>query len=287
MRPSSTPISFWNYVNLLTYFVNAAIVYSVGLYGALGKGNNAVISAKYQTLITPARFTFVIWAVIYLCQLVWAVSQVVSPQYRVKALQYVHNYNYVLVCVAQMAWTFAFGLQVLWLSLVFMVLTLILLMRLIYQARTVQSQQDEESGWSDYFLYQFPFNIHAGWITAAALVNANVVLVAYHYNHNVQVFAALLSLALVLMAATFFLSLPDFIIPLVLIWALVSAINDGHAVGSSLHTIVLTLFIFSVVFSLAYTRSSVLPMIRFAPSSPIKRLKWSRWRLPLPFWLSR
>jgi hypothetical protein len=217
----SPPLSFWNIANLVAYLANAAVVYSVGMYGVLGQGNNAELSAKYQTLLTPAGWAFSIWGIIYISQLVWAVVQVVAPRYRVKALHNVNHYNYILVCLAQIGWTIAFGYQIIWLSMIFMALILVFLLRIVLQARRAQQHHDLATWFKEYALLEFPFTLHAGWIMAATLLNANIVLVAYHVNVNLEIFAAIFSLVLVLVAGFVFLSLPDFTVPLALIWALV------------------------------------------------------------------
>jgi hypothetical protein len=101
------------------------------------------------------------------------------------------GYFYVLVCVFQVAWTFSFAYEVIWLSLVFILLIWISLCALVY------SQYYTESNHSlvEFWFFRFPFFMHCGWLTAASAVNVNLVVVYSNAAASVQLAVGIISLA--------------------------------------------------------------------------------------------
>jgi hypothetical protein len=218
MPSASQPnIARINYLNAAAYVVNCIVTYAVGASDS--SHSNAEISAKYQTLVTPAGWAFAIWGVIFIMQFVWAVAQLL-PAFRASplVLEGVRWY-YLGVCGAQVAWTLFFTNELISLSLIAMLLILALLDKI------VGSQHKLGGGFStrDWVL-KAPFEIHAGWILAASLVNISVVLVKWNASALVQFTAALVSLVILLLGNAYFLHLsrPIYSIPLVLSWATVA-----------------------------------------------------------------
>lgn len=219
MSSSSQPaIARINYLNAVAYVANVVVTYAVG--AADSSHSNAAISAKYQTIVTPAGWAFAIWGVIFISQLIWAVAQL-RPAFRASPLVIGGvGWYYLGVAAAQIAWTLLFSFELISLSLVAMLLVLFFLDMIVgSQCKFVKLGGAVTS--QDYWILRFPFEIHAGWIIAASLVNINLVLVAWNASATVQFIAALLSLLVLLMADAYFLHLthPVFVIPLVLAWA--------------------------------------------------------------------
>jgi benzodiazapine receptor len=212
-----------NFANLIGYILNTVVTYGVGVSGMLP--SNSEISEKYQTLITPAGFAFAIWGVIFTSELIWAVVQML-PKYRARdVVVYGVGWNYVYACTAQMAWTLCFTTEHIALSLIAMVSILIPLVMIL----TKLSQLPSESiGY--YWLLKFPFEIHAAWIMAATLVNANVLLVAWNLAPSIQVGAAWLSLGVLASTSFYYTYKQKWVVPAVLAWA-------SYAINSELSNI--------------------------------------------------
>lgn len=212
-----------NYLNVAAYAANFLVTYAVGAGGVFGTPTNAELSAKYQTIVTPAGYAFSLWGVIFIAELIWTCYQL-TPAYQASSLvREGVSWYFVGVCAAQIAWTLTFTFEFISLSLVAMLSTLYCLLMIV----TAQYKLTGNISTRDYWVLKFPFSIHAGWIVAASLVNVSVVLVKLEANANLQYFAALISLAVVLLATAYFLHLtrPNFVVPLVLAWALVSGIR--------------------------------------------------------------
>ena len=219
------PLQVLNYANVLAFLLNCAITF--GADTVLQLPNNAILSLKYQTLITPAPYAFAIWGIIFTSQLVWTLAQFWVPRYRTNDLVVKGvGYNYVYVCVAQSMWTFCFGYERMMLSLIAMLAILLPLVRIVTKMRTMTT-----TTLGQYWLFQFPFELHAGWIMAATLVNVNVVVVASQATADVQTWCGGVSLVVVLFVGLgYTLRTPQqLVIPCVLIWA-------AFAIGAELTT---------------------------------------------------
>jgi hypothetical protein len=101
------------------------------------------------------------------------------------------GYWYCLVSLFQVAWTFSFAYEVLWLSLLFMILIWISLCSLLYSQYYTKS---DGSLW-EFWLLRFPFALHGGWITAASVVNMNVIVVNSNATAAVELAVGIVSLA--------------------------------------------------------------------------------------------
>jgi len=219
--PNSAPkLQTLNYVNVLAYLSNFVVVFGST---RAGLPDNGTLSAKYQTLVTPSGYAFSIWGIIFTAELVWTIAQV-FPSYRshelvVKGV----GYRFALASLAQCLWTILFGLEKIGLSMIAMIGILIPLLSILRKTGTTTTSSSSTT--SDYWLLKFPFEIHASWIIAATLVNANVVTVAYEASPNVQIAIGWLSLVILLGVGIYATMVPNrnrvvvWVVPCVLVWA--------------------------------------------------------------------
>jgi len=211
-------INLKNILNFVSYLINALFTYGVGVNGWFGLPTNLDLSEKYQTIVTPKGTAFSIWSIIFMFQAIFAVCQL-FPRYRSKSMvQHGVNYWYIAVCVMQVAWTFSFGLEMIPLSLVFMILLWLCLMGLIISQYYTASEQTLE----EYWLLRFPFAVHGGWITAAVAVNINTVAVYSSAAASIQLAVGIVSLAALHAISVWVLfgfRKPNYTIACVLAWA--------------------------------------------------------------------
>jgi len=218
---SSSTLHVLNYANVVAFVLNCVITF--GATAIFSLPDNATLSMKYQTLVTPAPYAFAIWGIIFTAQFIWTIGQC-FPSYRssdlvVKGV----GYNYVFACLAQCAWTFCFGFEYMDLSLLAMLSILLPLVRIVTTLSTIPAETIGQ-----YWLLKFPFEIHAGWIMAATLVNLNVVFVSYTASSNVQTWVGGFSLLIVVCVGVFYTArTTQVVVPCVLIWA-------SFAIGSEL-----------------------------------------------------
>jgi translocator protein len=207
--------SLYNWANLAGYIINVVVTFGVGMFGWFDRPDNAELSEKYQTIATPSGAAFSIWSIIFIAQALWVAMQFLVPSQRQALGVETVGLNYLYVCLAQAGWTFAFAWEVIWLSLVFMYAILYFLVWIVFE------QEAQEKQWKGYFIHQFPFSIHCGWIMAASVVNTNLVLVAYGASTLAQFITACCTLAVLLLVGFYVLATTkDLTVPCVLVWAL-------------------------------------------------------------------
>eukprot|EP00535_Pseudo-nitzschia_heimii_P001126 CAMPEP_0197173288 /NCGR_PEP_ID=MMETSP1423-20130617/277_1 /TAXON_ID=476441 /ORGANISM="Pseudo-nitzschia heimii, Strain UNC1101" /LENGTH=331 /DNA_ID=CAMNT_0042622083 /DNA_START=62 /DNA_END=1057 /DNA_ORIENTATION=- len=196
---ATTPkLQMLNYVNVLAYGSYFAASYGCS---RAGLPDNGELSDKYQTLITPAPYAFAIWGIIFTAELVWTIAQL-TPTYRshplvVKGV----GYGFAQACVAQAAWTVAFSLERIALSVVAMHLILIPLVRIVRETKNLPATTTTTTT-GGYWLLKFPFQIHASWILCATFLNANLLLVASGVSVPFQTVFGAASLFFLFLAGT-------------------------------------------------------------------------------------
>lgn len=208
---SNSRLGLVNVLNVLAFAGNAFATYGVGVFGMFGLKTTAQVSATYQTLVTPASWTFFIWAFIFAFQAAWAVAQLLQD-FRVMPLVTAVGWNYVVVCVCQIAWTITFCIEIIWGAMIAMVGILLFLFRIC----SAQSSIEAESYL--YWALKFPMTLHYGWIIAATVLNLNVLLVSLDIADTYQYYVALGSISSLMLVAC---AISDLVVLLVLAWATV------------------------------------------------------------------
>mmetsp|Transcript_19275 Transcript_19275/g.29090 ORF Transcript_19275/g.29090 Transcript_19275/m.29090 type:complete len:280 (+) Transcript_19275:131-970(+) len=219
-------------INTAAYLLNALETFGYGPFSShfTADQNNATISDKYQTIITPFGFAFSIWGVIFLMQAVFCyVCTFWGEEYSAHPLVVDGvSYYYLLACLAQTAWSPAFAYEKMPLAAVFMGCILIPLIVIAVKQNRARTRGMEINPrlalffrGKYYWLLQFPFELHLGWIMAAFALNINVVLVADKASSTAQVVAAAISLGVLTIVSIyclFVVKATNYTIPSVAIW---------------------------------------------------------------------
>lgn len=138
----------------------------------LGGITTGQVSAYYESLFTPAGFTFAIWGVIYTGLLIYALYQATHGQSSNALLQDVGRL-FVVNCFLNCLWLLAWHFQMIAASLVIMATILVSLI-LIY--RRLQRADDVS------VMVSVPFSIYLAWICVAAIANASALQTAMNLN---------------------------------------------------------------------------------------------------------
>lgn len=178
------------------------------------------VSDSYPNLFAPAAFTFAIWGLIYLLLAGYAVYQLgmiredawTAGRHLLKKV----SVNFSVSSLANTAWVFSWHYQMIPLSMVFMAVILVCLIKInqiTAEARLIGRE---------YFFIRLPFSIYFGWITVATIANATVLLVSlgwHGYGLPEPVWAAVMIAAGFLIGTAAMLKNKDKAYGLVLIWA--------------------------------------------------------------------
>lgn len=177
------------------------------------------ISDLFPVRFTPAGYVFSIWSIIYLGLIAYAIYQALPGQRANPRLRAI-AWPFVLSCVANSGWIFAWHYGLYPLSLLIMLAllgSLITLYARLYPTYPVVAVAER---WTTHI----PFRIYLGWVTVATIANTTIVL----YNAGWQgalltaeTWAALLIVIATAIGFFFALRLRDAAYTLVLVWAFV------------------------------------------------------------------
>jgi len=211
--PEATkPINRVNILNAAAYVVNAIMTWASMFF----PNDNAELSEKYQTIITPAGSAFSIWGIIFTWELVFVIAQF-FPRYRDSKLIAAVSPWWWSACLFQSLWTPFFAIEWLEGALAAMLCILISLAGLLIASDFVANLSFEEEA-----LFLAPFGVHCGWIICASALNMNVVFVGARWDQSALLAAAIVSLAVIFSGASLFavaLRYSNVFVPLVVAWA--------------------------------------------------------------------
>jgi len=132
------------------------------------------LSDLYPNLFTPAWITFSIWGLIYL-SLLWFVIRQIVDVYKKKSSEITKKIWiwFLLSCVTNIWWIFAWQYRIVWLSVIIIILFLI---TLILVSNKIEIGKKLWTWW-DKILVQIPFSLYLWWISVAIIANISAFLV--------------------------------------------------------------------------------------------------------------
>jgi len=134
------------------------------------------LSDQYPNLFVPAAITFSIWGVIYLLLAVFIVYQLVyafGKNHPRKSFLEKIGLLFFVSSLANIFWIFAWHYEVIYLSLLLMLILLGSLVAIYQKLRIGISDALN----SEKYLIHLPFSIYLGWITIATIANTTTLLV--------------------------------------------------------------------------------------------------------------
>lgn len=141
----------------------------------IGGVRTGEVSAIYESLFTPAGFTFAIWGVIYTGLLIYAIYQAMPGQNDSLLMRDVGRL-FIINSLLNCAWLVAWHMQLLLVSLLVMIAILLSLI-LIYRRLL------REGGVS--LILSWPFSIYLAWISVATIANVSALQTAMELNDAV------------------------------------------------------------------------------------------------------
>jgi len=180
--------------------------------------NTGAISDQFKVYFVPAGYVFVvIWGVIYLALIGFAIYQALPKQRRNPYLRRI-GYLYALSCLANVAWLFLWHYGFFALTVVVMVVLLLLLIAIYLRLEIGRTRVSAAETW----LVRIPFSLYLGWITVATI--ANVTELLYYWNWggwgiDPKVWAAIMLVAGALIASAVGVARRDVAYVLVIVWA--------------------------------------------------------------------
>jgi hypothetical protein len=133
--------------------------------GRLGSSPGTV-SAKYETLLTPASYAFSIWGLIYLGLVLFSLYQLLPANLlRFRAVRSL----YIFSCALNCAWLYFWHGE-------HVVICFVIILALSVTLLVINYQLRDPASLSEAWLTKATFGIYFGWVTVATLINLVVVL---------------------------------------------------------------------------------------------------------------
>src|SRR4030066_1943707 len=136
------------------------------------------LSDKYPNLFVPAGITFSIWGVIYLLLILFIIYQFIvafRKSTEERGIFEKIGILFFLSCGFNIAWILAWHYELVWLSLIIMVL---LLLSLIFIYIRLGTGRTGIKNYEKVFV-NIPFSIYLGWITILTIANVTAYLVNF------------------------------------------------------------------------------------------------------------
>lgn len=131
----------------------------------LAIGTTKEVSNMYKSLLTPADYTFSIWSIIYILLAILVIRQIKRNELREKM-----SWWFIISCVLNMAWIFAWQSKAIALSFILifaLMIDLIILMNNVQRTGT---------------LTKMAVGLYTGWINVAMLANLGALFTRYNWT---------------------------------------------------------------------------------------------------------
>jgi hypothetical protein len=180
------------------------------------------LSDQYPNLFVPSGLTFSIWGIIYILLAVFVIyGLIVTAKKNAEKSSFIGNIGvlFIISCLANIGWIFAWHYEILPLSLVLMLILLGSLITIYLRLSIGKS----ESTRTEKYLVHLPFSIYLGWITIATIANVTALLVSLNWNTfglGEQFWAVAVIIVGIAIAISILFTRKDIIYCLVVDWAL-------------------------------------------------------------------
>lgn len=155
---------FLKYGNLVAFI--AVVVFNIlATVGILGGVSTRDVSYMYKSLLTPADYAFSIWSVIYVLLAITVYRQIKREDIRDRM-----GYWFIISCILNVAWIFAWQFRQIALSFI---LIFVLLIDLIMLMRAVKDSD---------MLSNIAVGLYTGWINVAMLANLGALFARYNWH---------------------------------------------------------------------------------------------------------
>lgn len=208
--------------NIVAFIVTIYFNYASSA-GIFNDTTQADVSARYETLFTPAGYAFSIWGVIYLLLLGFVIYQSRSLFVKVRDDQFIirTGWWFVLSCMANSLWCYLFVSDYILASTFVIFFILFCLLQIVIRNRM---ELDDEPISVILFLW-WPFVIYSGWLTVACIANVSVYLSKIGWNgfgisENIWTISMILIAMVINLMITWKRNMREF--ALVGVWALVA-----------------------------------------------------------------
>ncbi len=167
-------------VSVAVAYLAMVVVNFMANYLPINGVTSGQVSDSYPNLFAPAGITFSIWGLIYLLLGIYTIYQFncfnkKGKKNLDKLINKVGLY-FIITSLANILWIFSWHYDFIALSLLWIVIILVFLIKIIDTIKKEKLSRQERA-----FIF-IPFTIYFGWITVAVIANVTVFLVSIAWN---------------------------------------------------------------------------------------------------------
>ena len=162
-------------------FIATVVINTLASTLPLNGKDTGELSDQYPNLFVPSGLTFSIWGVIYILlgiyvvyQLVLAIGKKVDDSGQAERI----GLLFLLSSVANCGWIFAWHYEVVWLSIILMLLLFVSLLGIYLRLSIGKGNATQKQK----YLIHLAFSVYLGWITVATIANVTALLVDAGWN---------------------------------------------------------------------------------------------------------
>ncbi|XFA98683.1 tryptophan-rich sensory protein [Candidatus Izemoplasma sp. B36] len=152
-------------ISVILFFIGMILMNYLANSLPLNGVSTGQISARYNTMFTPAGVTFSIWGLIYILLAVFVVIFVMSDGSNIPNMELL-GILFLVSCVFNVAWLFTWHFDKIILSVIVMVLFLLTLLAILKFVKPTG-------------LSNAAFSVYAGWVSVALIANISILLFKY------------------------------------------------------------------------------------------------------------
>jgi benzodiazapine receptor len=239
-----------NQVGVLVATFATIAVNTAAAAGLINGRTPEVVSAKFPTAITPAGYTFTIWALIYTGMIAFSVYQMLpSKTARFSSIRRL----YLATCILNCGWIVLWHREMIGACLAVIILLDAALVVICYRLR-------ETGSFVDAILSKAVFGTYCGWVTCAMLINLLIFLGLAGFDAKARYLAVPLMIFAVITSFVIRWKFGNYLYPLAVAWAL-----TGIAIEQSGDTAIVLTAAFGTVACLV-TAGSVVTTLKDSTS---------------------
>jgi len=223
-----------NALNMISLLASVIVAFTIGWMGWGRDVKGSFNELHHESFITPVFWTYSLWIIIYLLEIIFVVIQVIEPYKDLPVIQDGIGWYFFLVHCSQIAWVVSYVFDALIVATIFMLLCVIFLFLLcinIYffdfataegasiQPDTHNAQKAVLSPVIEFVTLRLPFHLHFGWAVFTLFVNINQIAGDSDLSWQPSMaIASLIFLWIIGMIYLFYPRHPIFTIPLAIAW---------------------------------------------------------------------
>jgi hypothetical protein len=213
------------------------------------------LSDQYPNLFVPAGLTFSIWGVIYILLIVFSVYQIVillrNKAAEKTAIEKMGIFFFI-ACCANVGWIFSWHYEILWLSIIIMIVLLLSLIASYLRLGIGAKNKDASAG--EKYCIHLPTSVYLGWISVATIANITAFLVSIRWDGfglSEEIWAIAVIVAAIALGLIMIFSKGDIFYALVVDWALLGILlkrlaDNPSSVMAEIVTVIVGLAVISL-----------------------------------------